>query len=80
VTKRTNEISPKANPFVDRAILYFLQQISLILIKNALRIKEIRFENGGFELKLRKSKEEKEELKQKQNERASKRAVCADRV
>jgi hypothetical protein len=33
VTKRTNKISPKANPFVDRAILYFLQQISLILIK-----------------------------------------------
>jgi hypothetical protein len=33
VTKRTNEISPKAKPFVDRAILYFLQQFSLILIK-----------------------------------------------
>jgi hypothetical protein len=33
MTKWTNEISPKANPFVDRAILYFLQQISLILIK-----------------------------------------------
>jgi hypothetical protein len=26
-TKRTNEISPKANPFVDWALLYFLQQI-----------------------------------------------------
>jgi hypothetical protein len=32
-TKRTYKISPKANPFVDRAILYFLQEISLILIK-----------------------------------------------
>jgi hypothetical protein len=26
-TKQTNEISPKANPSVDRALLYFLQQI-----------------------------------------------------
>jgi hypothetical protein len=56
VTKRTNKISPKANPFVDRAILYFLQQISLILIKNALRIKETRFENERFELKQRRAK------------------------
>jgi hypothetical protein len=33
-TKRTNEISPQANPSVDRALPYFSQEISLNLVKN----------------------------------------------
>jgi hypothetical protein len=31
--KRTNEISLQANPYVNQALLYFLQQISLNFIK-----------------------------------------------
>jgi hypothetical protein len=33
-TKRTNKVFPQANPSIDQVLPYFLQQISLNLIKN----------------------------------------------
>jgi hypothetical protein len=61
VTKRTNKISPKANTFVDRVILYFLQQISLILIKKCSQNRRNKIWEWEVWAEANKSKERRTE-------------------
>jgi hypothetical protein len=56
--KRTNKISPQANPSVDRTLLYFLQKnLTKFCQEMRLKMKKNRLEKKSFELR----KEQQEE-------------------